>query len=218
MYTANNIKVNKKIIPDGNKLKANKTLTGGKPKFVTIHNTPEINEAAGTTDAEQYSRATYNGNMGGVVPHYYIDKTDCWQLLNDTEVGWHAADGATGPGNTTSVAIEIIMSADYTANDKKAEERGAKLAAYILNKYGLGIDALTTHKRWYPKKYCPAYILPHWDSFKKQVETELENLSADNKKTTAKLYRVQCGAFAKRENAEKLKKELEKKGYEAVIV
>lgn len=31
---------------------------------VTMHNTSRINAARGTTQSEQYTRATYNGNMG----------------------------------------------------------------------------------------------------------------------------------------------------------
>ena len=38
------------------------------------------------------------------------------------------------------------------------------------------------------------------------------------KKESTKLYRVQVGAFSKRENAENLKKKLEAQGYEAFIV
>ena len=98
----------------------------GKPQYVTIHNTPDINEAAGTNDAEQYARATYNNNMGDVVVHYYIDETDCWHILADDTVGWHAADGVNGPGNTKSIAVEIIMDGSGDSSDKGAEERGGE--------------------------------------------------------------------------------------------
>jgi hypothetical protein len=40
---------------------------------VTIHNTPWIDTASGTTPAEQYTRATKNDNMGSVRVHYYVD-------------------------------------------------------------------------------------------------------------------------------------------------
>ena len=36
--------------------------------------------------------------------------------------------------------------------------------------------------------------------------------------TSGKVYRVQVGAFSKKETAEKLKKELESKGYDAIVV
>lgn len=42
--------------------------------------------------------------------------------------------------------------------------------------------------------------------------------TVQNNTQAAKLYRVQVGAFAVRENAEKLKAELEQKGYSAIIV
>ena len=39
----------------------------GKIIGVTVHNTDWITTAAGTTPAEQYTRATVNGNMNGVI-------------------------------------------------------------------------------------------------------------------------------------------------------
>jgi len=215
-YTLNGVQVSQKIIPDGSKYKPNRALKNGKPEWITIHNTPDIKEATGTNDAEQYARATHNGNMSGVSVHFYIDETGCWQILRENEMGYHAADGANGPGNTTSLAIEIIMDGSGDSSDKGAEDRGAKLAAGLLHKYGLGIDRLTTHNHWYPKKYCPAYILPHWSAFVAKVNDSLKALNEADKKTQ-KIYRVQIGAFSKRENAEALAAEAKKKGFTAVI-
>lgn len=164
----NGLQIKTKILPVNKK--PNRKLLNGKVEWITIHNTADIQEAAGTNDAEQYARATHNGAMGGVTVHYYIDETDCWQLLNENEIGYHAADGANGPGNGTSLAIEIIMDGSGDAEDTGAEERGALLAAILLHRHGLGINKLTTHNHWYPKKYCPLYILPHWDKFVKKVE------------------------------------------------
>lgn len=195
--------------------------TNHKPEYITIHNTADINEAAGTNDAEQYSRATFNNNMGSVVVHYYIDETDCWHILADDTVGWHAADGTNGPGNTKSVAIEIIMDGSGKDYDKRAEDRGSLLAAILLHKYGLTIDKMKTHHDWYPQKYCPAYILPHWDTFVAKVKRHLANIEAQDKPatttpttkpttTTTELYRVrktwadsksQVGAYANLINA-----------------
>lgn len=163
------LEIKEKLIPDGSRLKPNRKLTSGRVEYITIHNTADINEAEGTNDAEQYARATLNGNMGGVSVHYYIDETDCWQLLREDEMGYHAADGYNGPGNGTSLAVEIIMKGDKSKDDKEAEDRGALLAAILLRKHGLAVTRLKTHHDWYPKKYCPAYILPHWNDFVKRV-------------------------------------------------
>ena len=173
---------------------------------VTIHNTPWITTAAGTTPAEQYTRATVNGNMNDVRVHYYVDNVCAWQNLPLTLSGWHAADG-DGNGNRRTIAIECIMSSAYNDKDKKSEDNCARLAAALLKKYKLGINALYTHNHWYSGKYCPAYILPHWDKFKAKVQSYMNSGSS-----AKQLYRVrkswsdaksQIGAYSSLENAKK---------------
>ena len=231
--TANGITVRQKLLGQSQRPGKKLNTPDNKPLWVTIHNTDDINEAAGTNDAEQYARATFNGNMNGVSVHFYIDETDCWQLLPLDEIGYHAADYADkNGGNWTSLAIEIIEKNGGTADDRRAEERGAKLAAWLLYKYGLGIDRLTTHRRWYSKKYCPAYILPHWEAFSAQVAGYLAELSAGTaaaaeptaEPTAGKaeaqretLYRVQVGCYRVKENAEAMLKRLKAAGYDAIL-
>jgi len=227
-YTEYGLVIKEKLITASSGVKhySNRKLntSGCKPEYITIHNTEDINEAAGTNDAEQYARATFNNNMGDVVVHYYIDETDCWHILADDTVGWHAADGANGTGNTKSVAIEIIMDGSGKSYDTQAEDRGAKLAAILLHKYGLGIDRLKTHRDWYPKKYCPAYILPHWDKFVARVKFYLAEIEAADKPASSPAtsnanmrYRVQVGYFSVKENAVALKEKLKALGFEAII-
>ena len=173
----------------GDRYKADRLLSNGtgKAMYVTIHNTPDINEESGTNDAEQYTRATWpNANMGDVRVHYFIDETDCWQNLREDEVGWHAADGSYGAGNDSSIAIEIIMDGSGSASDKAAENRGALLAAILLNRHGLDIDRLTTHAHWYPDSGCPRHILGHWDAFVEKVEGYLSMIQGESEpeKTT----------------------------------
>lgn len=202
----------------------------GKIIGVTIHNTDWISTASGTTPAEQYTRATFNGNMNDVRVHYYVDNTCAWQNLPLTLSGWHAADGS-GNGNRRTIAIECIMSSDYNSKDKKSEDNCAKLAAALLKKYNLSIDHLYTHTHWLnvrdgksgsvdylntaknPYKMCPLYILPHWSAFKAKVLSYMNSsTSAATTPTTAQLYRVrkswsdsksQIGAFSSLENAKK---------------
>ena len=216
--TVTGIEVKRKFVPipirPGTKLKTK----DNKPEYVTIHNTEDINEAAGTNDAEQYARATFNGNMNGVSVHFYIDETDCWQITPENEMGYHAADGINGTGNSQSVAIEIIMDGSGKDYDVKAEERGAKLAASLLYKYGLGIDRLKTHNDWYPKKYCPVYILPHWDKFKAQVKEYLDELNKPKEPVKkGKHYRVQVGYYSVKQNAVDMQNKLKKAGFDAII-
>ncbi len=202
----------------------------GKIIGVTVHNTDWITVARGTTPAEQYTRATVNGNMKDVRVHYYVDNTCAWQNLPRNLSGWHAADGS-GNGNRRTIAIECIMSSAYNSTDKKSEDNCAKLAAALLKQYGLGINHLYTHTHWLnvrdgkrgtvdqlntmhnSHKMCPAYILPHWAEFKKKVQSYLNaGTSTISAPSTKQLYRVrkswadtksQLGAYSSLENAKK---------------
>lgn len=225
-YTEHGLEISEKLITSGSGVRyfSNRKLDtpDHKPQFITIHNTEDINEAAGTNDAEQYARATFNNNMGDVVVHYYIDETACWHILADDTVGWHAADGANGPGNTKSVAVEIIMDGSGKDYDRKAEDRGALLAAILLHKYGLGIDRLKTHRDWYPRKYCPAYILPHWDVFVAKVTAYLTDIQRADAKPASpapagKHWRVQVGYYGVKANAEAMVEKLKKAGFVGII-
>ena len=197
----------------------------GKVIGVTVHNTDWISVASGTTPAEQYTRATVNGNMKDVRVHYYVDNTCAWQNLPHSLSGWHAADGS-GNGNRRTIAIECIMSSAYNVTDKKSEDNCARLAAALLKKYNLDINHLFTHTHWLnvrdgksgtvdylntaknPYKTCPLYILPHWSAFKAKVQKYL----TDAKPTVKNIYRIrkswadaksQIGAFSSLENAKK---------------
>ena len=191
--------INEKIIPwgakwpkdsgkykKGQKFKADKRLSGGTGKVagVTIHNTNDLENVE--EDAEQYTRATWpNANMNDARVHYYVDDINAWQNLEDTEVGWHAGDGS-GPGNGTTISIEIIMDGSGSKEDLGAEANGVILAALLLKKYGLTVEQLYTHNHWmgHPdaivqgaRKNCPLYILPHWEQFKAKVAAKLAELN-----------------------------------------
>lgn len=184
------ITIKEKIIPDSarsNKDQASYCKKGdrvkpcraigfeGVPLGICIHNTGDIKTPAATNPAEQYTRATWpNCNMGGSAVHFYVYDNEIWQNLSETERGWHAGDGSYrrvlrkgGPaicGNLDTVAIECI------GNRPASEETTARLAAYLLQKYGLDPDRdLYTH-RDFSGKNCPAYILPHWDAFFARVK------------------------------------------------
>ncbi len=179
-YKMNGVTICEKIIPDGTYWKnANKAvragfsagalykkqrkLTGntGKVCSVTIHNTADLKNV--NDDAEQYTRATYNENMGSARVHFYVDDLGAWQNLkagtglseNDpersAEVSWHAGDGSVSDGgNMTSISIEIIMN-ETDDHDRKAYDNGARIAAWLIYHHGLDIDDLVTHTYWVNK-------------------------------------------------------------------
>lgn len=237
--------INQKIIPDslvatkdvasyvkkGDKMKPCAKLNNGtgKPKAITVHNTSDIKVSSGTNAAEQYTRATYNGNMSGVVVHFYVWHDDIWQNLDESERGWHAADGSTRRkdhrggqtgGNLDTIAIECISA------DAKSEDTVAKLVAYLCKKHGLDPKYdVYTHNYWMygedksfsgVRKNCPIYILPHWKQFLEKVNGYYASKTeAEYKKT---IYKVQCGAFAVKENASNLKAKLVKEGFDDAYV
>lgn len=222
VYNWNGLKVNEYLLTTNNPNKISMpTIALVQPIGITVHNTPAIKVASNTTMAEQYTRATVNGNMNTVRVHFYVDDYCAWQNLPLTLSGWHAADGK-GMGNTKTIAIEII------GNTKKAEENGAKLVAYLLNKYNWNVDEnVYTHTHWLnvkdgktgtidelnimknSYKMCPSYILPHWNDFKNLVKSK-------QKSETITIYRIrknwddeksQIGAYSNLENAKKACKE-----------
>ena len=81
-YDANGVPVNVYSLTEHNTRgialpsKRTKSLVG-----ITIHNTDWISVANGTTPAEQYTRATVNGNMNDVRVHFYVDDKCAWQNL-----------------------------------------------------------------------------------------------------------------------------------------
>ncbi len=230
--TLNGVKINEYLLTkhNPNRIDMPSVSMEGKVIGVTVHNTDWISVASGTTPAEQYTRATVNGNMKDVRVHYYVDNTCAWQNLPHSLSGWHAADGS-GNGNRRTIAIECIMSSAYNVTDKKSEGNCARLAAALLKKYNLDINHLFTHTHWLnvrdgksgtvdylntarnPYKMCPLYILPHWSAFKSKVQSYMKSGTSVSKNPTTKLlYRVrkswsdaksQIGAFSSLDNAKK---------------
>ncbi len=230
--TLNGVKINEYLLTkhNPNRIDMPSVFMEGKVIGVTVHNTDWISVASGMTPAEQYTRATVNGNMKDVRVHYYVDNVCAWQNLPLSLSGWHAADGS-GNGNRKTIAIECIMSSAYNSTDKKSEDNCARLAAALLKKYGLDINHLYAHTHWLnvrdgksgtvdylnttrnPYKMCPAYILTHWAEFKKKVQAYM-NVGSSTPATSSpkQLYRVrkswsdaksQIGAFSSLENAKK---------------
>lgn len=158
---------------------------------VTMHNTDDLPRVE--DDGEQYTRATINGNMHTVRTHYYVDDICAWQNLELERCNWTCADG-TGQGNMQTIAIECIMSGKDGTDNIKARDNAARLAAYILHKYGLTANELRTHTYWlhikdgktgdvdklcttpHTYKTCPYYIIPDWQGFKALVNKYIVQL------------------------------------------
>ena len=197
--TINGVVINEFLLTKHNPNKISMPATTMNYAGVTIHNTEDLDNVH--DDAEQYTRATYNGNMKDVRVHYYVDDVGAWQNLPLTLSGWHATDG-NGKGNRTTVAIECIMDGTTGTANEKAEDNCARLAAWLLYSKGYGVDKLYTHSHWLNVKEgktgstdylnitknnyktCPVFIIPHWSKFKSKVASYIEQLKKPNTKPT----------------------------------
>ena len=156
----------------------------------TVHNTPKINQAKGTTMAEQHVRATVNGNMGTVRVHFYVDDVEIWQDLPLDWQSWHAGQSGKAERNGSHYGNQATISIEVIGNSPKAEQNAAKLVAWLLNKYNMTVDDVYTHNYWVnvrngvkaeegedlrtkPDGYksCPIYIIPHWPVFLSSVKS-----------------------------------------------
>jgi N-acetylmuramoyl-L-alanine amidase len=122
-------------------------------KYITIHETDNTNAGA---DAYAHARLLYGGNGKRVASwHFTVDNQEIYQSLPTNEVGWHAGDGNNGPGNRSSVAIEICVNRD--GNFTQAKQNAAWLTRYLMDDLGISINRVVQHNHWSGKN-CPRNI------------------------------------------------------------
>lgn len=136
-------------------------------KYVTIHNT--------ANDAPAENEINYMiSNNKEVSFHIAVDDVEAIQGLPLDRNAWASGDG-NGPGNRSSIHVEICYSKSSGERYKKAEENAIKLVAQMLKERGWGIDRVKKHQDW-SNKYCPHRILDEgrWNQVLNAIETELK--------------------------------------------
>ena len=145
-------------------------------KYITIHETG--NAAKG---ADAVAHAAYLDSDAGkrdmVSWHYTVDDHAIVQHLPDYETAYHAGDGKDGPGNTTSIGIEICVNAggDFEA----AKANAAALVRLLMEEHGISADRVVQHNHWNGKD-CPKTIRATagaWEAFLALCRGETENVS-----------------------------------------
>lgn len=63
--------------------------------------------------------------------------------------------------------------------DLQQKKNAIELIASLLIEKNWGTDKVRTHKSWSGKQ-CPHIILPRWDQFVKDIETEVKRQKAGN--------------------------------------
>lgn len=141
-----------------------------RPAWITVHET--ANEQPGA-DARAHQRFVHSGGgPEGVSFHFVVDDQRIVQLLPTTENGWHAGDGAQGPGNRTSIAVELCVNRD--GDWSRTQEHGARLVAALCRAFGLPVERVVPHQNWSGKR-CPRRLLEQgFEGFRQQVAKILE--------------------------------------------
>ena len=163
----------------------------GLADFITIHATGNPSSGA---DALMHARWMNTPASKGGPPyawHFTVDQDRIVQTLPETEQGWHAGDGAKGPGNTTSIGIELCMPGGDIPEDTL--QRAAELTA-LLRSRGHGRKGVVQHNHWSGKD-CPQPIRRKgsWQPFLERVE-EAQRMLTPTKPMTPTRKRVKYGA------------------------
>lgn len=150
-------------VPESSKKRTGRKMN---PSTFTIHSTGNANSTA--RNERDYLTNPQNTTDTGF--HLVVDEKECICCIPFTEVAYHAGDGANGPGNTTSVAMEICESGDRDKTLKHA----AEVAAWFLKGRGWGVDRLRQHHDWSGKN-CPRILRDtgRWPEFVQMVQNNL---------------------------------------------
>ena len=144
--------------------------------YITIH---ETGNAAKGADAAAHG--AYLDSAAGedalVSWHYTVDDHAIVQHLPDYETAYHAGDGKDGPGNATSIGIEICVNAG--GDFAQAQANAASLVRQLMEEHGIPIDRVVQHAHWNGKD-CPKTIRATtgaWEAFLALCRGETANVS-----------------------------------------
>ena len=167
--------------------------------------------------------------------HGFIDANtgDVYQTLPWEHRGWHCG----GSANNTHIGVEMCepdcvtytKGAYFQCSDierakamvDRTYKSAVELIAYLCNKYGLNPLAegvILAHNEAFTKGLASNHADPEhlWKGL--NLPYTMRTFREDVKAAmTPTLYRVQVGAFSKKENAEKLLLNLKKAGFEGFI-
>ena len=172
--TDNGIAIQEHIISGGRKNRPGRDTNPD--TYITIH---ETGNAAKGADAAAHG--AYLDSAAGedalVSWHYTVDDHAIVQHLPDYETAYHAGDGKAGPGNTTSIGIEICVNAggDFEA----AKANAAALVRLLMEEHGISIDRVVQHNHWNGKD-CPKTIRATagaWEAFLALCQGEAADVS-----------------------------------------
>lgn len=132
--------------------------------YITIHETGNFAKGADAAAHAAYLNSD-GGERATVSWHYTVDDHSIYQHLPDGERAYHAGDGGSGPGNATSIGIEICVNSE--GDFEAAKANAASLVRLLMAKHGVSIDHVVQHNYWNGKD-CPKTIRATagaWEAF-----------------------------------------------------
>ncbi len=135
VVTDNGIAIQVHIISDGRKNRPGRDTNPD--AWITIHET--ANTAAGADAAAHGDYLDSDAGERDLVSwHYTVDDHAIVQHLPDYETAYHAGDGADGPGNASSIGVELCVNSggDFAATQANA----AALVRLLMAEHGISID------------------------------------------------------------------------------
>ncbi|MCE5227888.1 MAG: N-acetylmuramoyl-L-alanine amidase [Porphyromonadaceae bacterium] len=143
-----------------------------KAEYITIHSTGNPNSTA----KNEASNIVNNHPEKQVSFHWVVDDKEAYQVLPNNEVGWHAGDGGSGPGNRRSIGIEICESGDR----KQTLLNAAELVRDLMAELKIDSAHIVQHNAWSGKD-CPrilrnpSYIKDglNWGWFLSQLKSKI---------------------------------------------
>lgn len=154
------------LIPEGSRIRPG--YVNKDKKFIVIHNTGNYSPSSDALAHSNYIMSQALSKTPREASwHYTVDQTEIYRHIPEDENAWHASDGNFGQGNYHGIGIEICVHGfpekyegkeyeQWLEGFKKTLDNSAVLTAYLLEKYGLGMDAIKQHYDFArDKKNCP---------------------------------------------------------------
>ena len=155
-------------------------------------------------------------------------KVRTYQTLPFDYVGWHSGSGKNGSANTLGyIGFEIC---EDNLNDKsyfnECYKQAISLCVELCKNYNIPVSNIIGHYEGSQKGIASNHADPrHWFSkhnktindFRREIQ-ELLIKKETPKKETSKIYRVQVGAFANKDNATRFRDKLIKEGYKDTFI
>ena len=151
LVTDTGLRIIQDILPAGAK---NRPGGSNPDAYITIHETGNFAKGADAAAHAAYLRGS-SAQAAPVSWHYTVDDHSIYQHLPDDERAYHAGDGGSGPGNATSIGIEICV--DAGGNFEQAKANAAARVRLLIERHNIPLANVVQHNHWNGKD-CPKTI------------------------------------------------------------